>query len=104
MTLTAPPVVVAIVGALVPLEFRVIAPETALSCKVPVVRTEPDACEMVPVPVAVKVTLEAEPTFAASAMLPLEPAPVFCSKTAPGAFNSPFTVIVGEPTLLSVNV
>ena len=102
VTLTALPEVVAIVGALVPLALRVIAPVPLLSCNVPEVRTEPADWEIVPVPVAVRVTLEAVPIPAARAILPL-PA-VFWRTTAPEAFNKPLTVIVGEATLLSVNV
>ena len=104
VTLTAPPEVVAIVGALVPLALRVIAPVPLLSCNVPEVRTEPADWEIVPVPVAVRVMLVAVPIPAARAMLPLEPPPVFCRTTAPVAFSKPFTVIIGEATLLSVSV
>ena len=107
VTLTVPPDVVATTGAFVPTAFSVIAPVPVVSCNVPVVNTDPALCEIVPVPVAVNVTPVApppDPMPAASAILPLAPPPVFCINTAPVAFNRPFTVIVGVPTLVSVNV
>src|SRR5207253_1008826 len=80
--LTSPAEVVAIVGAFVPFVLSVMLPVPLLSCRVPEVKTDPADWLMVPVPLplAVKVTEEApppEPMLAASAMLPLEAAPVF---------------------------
>ncbi len=100
--LTLPPEVVAMVPAFVPFAFKVMLPLPLFSVNVPVVKTEPFVCDIVPVPFAVNVTDGEEPIVAANAMLPL--LPVFCINTAPVALSKPFTVITGLAALLSVKV